>query len=146
MNNIDMGKLINSIKMEFFSIADNVGLARVTVATVASQADLTLNDLEEIKVAASEAVSNAIIHGYENRSQEVVRVEVSRFEKYLEIVVEDKGKGIENVKQALEPAYSSDPERMGLGFVFMQSFMDELEVKSELGHGTIVIMRKQLSN
>lgn len=146
MNNIDMGKLINSIKMEFFSIADNVGLARVTVATIASQADLTLNDLEEIKVAASEAVSNAIIHGYENRSQEVVRVEVSRFEKYLEIVVEDKGKGIENVKQALEPAYSSDPERMGLGFVFMQSFMDELEVKSELGHGTIVIMRKQLSN
>jgi len=146
VNNIDMGKLINSIKMEFFSIADNVGLARVTVATIASQADLTLNDLEEIKVAASEAVSNAIIHGYENRSQEVVRVEVSRFEKYLEIVVEDKGKGIENVKQALEPAYSSDPERMGLGFVFMQSFMDELEVKSELGHGTIVIMRKQLSN
>jgi len=146
VNNLDMGKLINSIKMEFSSIADNVGLARVTVATIASQADLTLNDLEEIKVAASEAVSNAIIHGYENSSQEVVRVEVSRFEKYLEIVVEDKGKGIENVKQALEPAYSSDPERMGLGFVFMQSFMDALEVKSEPGQGTIVIMRKQLSN
>ncbi|MBO8168250.1 MAG: anti-sigma F factor [Thermoanaerobacteraceae bacterium] len=140
-----MGKLLNKVTMEFSSIAENVGLARVTVASVASQADLTLNDLEEIKVATSEAVSNAIIHGYENRRDGRVKLEISRFENWLEIVVDDKGKGIENIQQAMEPTYSSDPERMGLGFVFMKSFMDDLEVKSEPGQGTVVIMRKRLT-
>lgn len=145
MNTADMGKLLNKVTMEFSSIAENVGLARVTVASVASQADLTLNDLEEIKVATSEAVSNAIIHGYENRRDGRVKLEISRFENWLEIVVDDKGKGIENIQQAMEPTYSSDPERMGLGFVFMKSFMDDLEVKSEPGQGTVVIMRKRLT-
>ncbi len=145
MSNENMGKLINSLRMEFLSVPDNVALARVTVASLAAQADLTLNDLEEIKVAVSEAVSNAIIHGYENRTDKYVNVDINRYQEYLEIMVRDKGKGIEDIKKAMEPTYSSDTERMGLGFVFMQSFMDGLEVKSEPNRGTVVRMVKKLS-
>ena len=145
MSSDNKGKLINSVKLEFLSIADNVGLARVTVASIAAQADLTLNDLEEMKVATSEAVSNAIIHGYENNPDRMVTLTINRFSETLDIVVQDEGKGIDDIRQAMEPAYSSDPERMGLGFVFMQSFMDNLEVKSEPGNGTTVIMTKKLS-
>lgn len=141
----NMGKLLNSMKMEFLSVPDNVALARVTVASLAAQADLTLNDLEEIKVATSEAVSNAIIHGYDNRRDSQVQLQVNRFEEYLEIVIQDNGKGIDDIQQAMEPTYSSHPERMGLGFVFMQSFMDDLDVKSEPNNGTVVRMLKKLT-
>jgi len=141
----NLGKLLNSLKMEFTSVPDNVALARVTVASMAAQSDLTLNDLEEVKVAVSEAVSNAIIHGYETSPDGQINLEINRYEEFLEIVVQDEGKGIEDVQQAMEPTYSSDPERMGLGFVFMQSFMDGLDVKSEPGRGTLVHMLKKLS-
>ncbi|GEA15931.1 anti-sigma F factor [Moorella sp. E308F] len=132
----------NSMALEFLSLPENVGLARVAVATFAAQVDMTLNELEEIKVAVSEAVSNAIIHGYRGEPRGIVRVAVERTAAGLVITVEDKGCGIPDVATAMQPAYSTDPERMGLGFAFMQSFMDDLEVTSEVNRGTRVKMFK----
>jgi stage II sporulation protein AB (anti-sigma F factor) len=134
----------NFIKLEFASVPENVGLARITVASFASQVDLTLNDLEELKVATSEAVSNAIIHGYENDSKGQIIVEAIRQDGQLILTIEDFGKGIEDIEKAMQPAYSTDPERMGLGFVFMKSFMDDIQVKSTIGQGTKVTMKKKL--
>jgi stage II sporulation protein AB (anti-sigma F factor) len=132
----------NSMALEFLSLPENVGLARVAVATFAAQVDMTLNELEEIKVAVSEAVSNAIIHGYRGEPSGIVRVAAERTTTGLVIIVEDKGCGIPDIALAMQPAYSTDPERMGLGFSFMQSFMDELEVTSEVNRGTRVRMFK----
>ena len=139
-------KVLNLLKMEFLSLQENVGLARVAVASFAAQDDLTLNELEEIKVAVSEAVSNSIIHGYDNSEKDVIKINIIRYEDRLQIEVIDEGKGIEDVDQAVQPAFSTDPERMGLGFVFMGSFMDVLTVNSKPGSGTQVIMEKKISN
>jgi len=137
-------KAINHIKLEFPSIPGNVRLARIAVAAFASELDYDVSVLEEIKVAVSEAVTNAVIHGYQKDPQGIVTLTASLYDSCLEIVVEDKGKGIDNLEQALEPGEGTDPERMGLGFVFMRTFMDELEVTSEPDQGTKVIMRKKL--
>lgn len=134
---------MNKAVLEFSSRPENVAFARVAVAAFVSQAEFTLSDLEEIKVAVSEAVTNAIIHGYENRPDRVVRLEMTVAGEYMEVAVIDGGKGIEDIQQAMEPAYSTDPERMGLGFSFMQSFMDKFEVHSEPGQGTRVIMSRR---
>ncbi|MCL6638746.1 MAG: anti-sigma F factor [Firmicutes bacterium] len=133
----------NQMKLEILSIPANVAFARVAVAAFASQLEYTLADLDEIKVAVSEAVGNAMIHGYGNKKNKMVRIFASLTEDTLEVVVEDDGKGIEDVHQALQPAYSTDPERLGLGFVFMQSFMDTLKVESAPGRGTRVRMTKK---
>ncbi len=135
----------NQAKLEFKSLAANVAFARVTVAAFASQLDFTLNDLEEIKVAVSEAVANAVIHGYDNQPDGIITIIMTIREGTLELKVIDYGRGIANVKKALEPSFSTDPERMGLGFVFMQSFMDNLHVESTPGKGTVVTMNKSVS-
>ncbi|HAF17764.1 MAG: anti-sigma F factor [Thermacetogeniaceae bacterium] len=137
-------KAINHIKLEFPSIAGNVRLARIAVAAFASELDYDVSVLEEIKVAVSEAVTNAIVHGYQKDPQGIVTLTASLYDSSLEIVVEDRGRGINKLDQALEPGEGTDPERMGLGFVFMRTFMDELEVTSEPDQGTKVIMRKKL--
>jgi stage II sporulation protein AB (anti-sigma F factor) len=134
----------NIIKLSFSSLPENVSSARLLVASVGSQLDLSLNDLEELKVAVSEAVSNAIIHGYSNAPENFVHLELEITPDKLKITVTDQGCGIPDVKQAMQPAFSTDPERMGLGFVFMQSFMDELKVTSEINKGTTVTMVKYL--
>ena len=134
----------NYIKLEFLSVPENVALARITVASFISQVDLTLNDLEEIKEATSEAVSNAIIHGYENSPKGKIVVEAMRYQEKLILTIEDYGKGIEDIAKAMQPAYTTDPERMGLGFVFMKSFMDHVHVVSTVGKGTKVVMEKSL--
>lgn len=134
----------NYARLEFRSLPANVAFARVTVAAFASQLDFTLNDLEEIKVAVSEAVANAIIHGYDNQPEGMVTITMIISGNTLELQVGDHGKGIANIKKALEPSYSTDPERMGLGFVFMQSFMDSLHVESAPGKGTTVTMKKSV--
>jgi stage II sporulation protein AB (anti-sigma F factor) len=123
-------------------LADNVGLARVSVAALAGQGRFSLSDIEEIKVAVSEAVSNAIIHGYRQRADGWVQLDLELDDAGLTIVVEDWGVGIEDIERARQPSYSGDPERMGLGFVFMESFMHGLEVESTLGQGTRVQMRR----
>ena len=140
-------KIKNQINLSILSINENVGFARAAAAAFAAQVELTLTDIDEIKVAVSEAVSNAVIHGYGADSQEHRYVELSMilYTDKLEFTVIDYGRGIANIEEARQPSYSSDPERMGLGFVFMESFMDELEVKSELKQGTTVRMAKMLA-
>ncbi len=134
---------LNSVMMTMQSKAVNVALARSMVAALASQCDaVTVNALEELKVAVSEAVSNAIIHGYENQEDKQLTLRADLLEDGILIAVEDEGVGIANIAQAMEPSYSQDPERMGLGFAFMQSFTDRLEVESAPGRGTTVRMFK----
>ncbi|MFX4260940.1 anti-sigma F factor [Pelotomaculum propionicicum] len=133
---------INQMRLEFLSIPANVAFARVTVAAFASQLDFTLADLEEIKVAVSEAVGNSIIHGYEHAPDRFVRVYAALTLDTLEIRVEDDGIGIVDIDRALQPAFSTDAERLGLGFVFMQSFMENFRVESTPGRGTTVMMSK----
>jgi len=135
---------VNTCTIEFSSVPENVAFARVAVAAFASQLDCTLPELEEIKVAVSEAVGNAIIHGYRNEPDKMVRVTVTIYKEGLEIGVEDSGVGIADIQQAMQPAYSTEPERMGLGFVFMQSFSDRLQVDSAPGQGTRVTMFKNI--
>jgi len=134
----------NRMRLEFLSCSENVGLARVAVAAFVSGVDFNLSDLEEIKVAVSEAVSNAIIHGYEGMSSGTVWLSASLSGNALEIVVEDTGKGIADLEQAMLPGTGSDPERLGLGFVFMKSFMDKVDVQTEVGQGTRVTLLKTL--
>jgi stage II sporulation protein AB (anti-sigma F factor) len=135
--------MANHFHLGFLSRPENVGLARIAVAALAGQADFSLNDLEEIKVAVSEGVSNAIIHGYRNRPDGWVEVEAWLEAGELRIAIEDRGVGMEDVNLARQAAYSSDPERMGLGFVFMETFMDDLRVTSQPGQGTRVEMLKR---
>ncbi|WP_027363419.1 anti-sigma F factor [Desulfotruncus alcoholivorax] len=135
---------MNKAVIEFSSRAENVSFARVAVAAFVSQLDFTLSELEELKVAVSEAVTNAIVHGYGNDPEQIVRLEIRVAENYLEIETIDTGRGIDDIAKALEPAYSTDPERMGLGFAFMQSFMDKLDVISEQGRGTRVKMVRKV--
>lgn len=132
----------NRVQLKFLSFKENVGLARLTAAALAGQGGFSLPDVEEIKVAVSEAVSNAIIHGYQNRSDGWVELEMELDPSGMTIVVTDAGIGMEDVARAREPAYSDDPERLGLGFVFMESFMHGLEVESSPGQGTRVRMRR----
>jgi stage II sporulation protein AB (anti-sigma F factor) len=137
-------KILNEIKMEFKSVGENVALSRILVAALASQLDLNLSELDELKVAVSEAVSNAVIHGYESRPDRTVTLSAVLYPNEIHVTVADGGVGIEDIQKAMTPAYSSDPERMGLGFVFMQSFADEVEVTSKPGEGTCVRLIKRI--
>lgn len=135
----------NNLALTFSSIAENVSIARMLIASIGAQLDLSLNDIEELKVVVSEAVSNAIIHGYQNEPEKLVSLEIEFNPELLRIIVRDQGCGIPDIEQAMQPAYSTDPERMGLGFVFMQSFMDHLTVDSIVDQGTTVTMVKDLN-
>ena len=149
----------NEMEIIFDAISDNEGFARVAVAAFISHLNPTLEELDDIKTAVSEAVTNAIIHGYENfggygkidaKQQEIHqgKVDVKCVLKgdLLHIEVSDKGKGIENVRQAMEPLFTTRPEleRSGMGFAFMEAFMDDLEVESRPGQGTTVRMVKKV--
>ncbi len=131
------------MRLEFQSLPENVSFVRSCVGAFSAQIDCTLEEIEEIKLVVSEAVSNSIIHGYQNRPNEKVLVMATILDdQTMEIMIEDFGKGIEDIKQAMEPSFSSDPTRMGLGFTFMKSFMDELEVISRPGEGTSVKLKR----
>ncbi len=133
----------NYVRFEFSSVAENVAFARSCVAAFASQLDCTLEEIEEIKLVVSEAVSNSIIHGYNNQANQKIEIMVSiRDDRTLEMIIKDYGEGIEDIEKAMEPAYSSDGSRMGMGFTFMKSFTDELEVISKPGEGTSVQMKR----
>ncbi|KAB2951704.1 anti-sigma F factor [Heliorestis acidaminivorans] len=135
---------VNRVKMQFPSHPENVSLARVVVATMMSSLDFTLTNLDDVKVAVSEAVSNSIMHGYQNESNGLIDLTIAVDGNGLEVIVEDRGQGIVDIEKAMEASYSTEPDRMGLGFVFMQSFMDELEVLSEVGKGTRVRLYKSV--
>lgn len=135
----------NEMKLEMKSKSSNEAFARVTVAAFASQLDPTFEELADIKTAVSEAVTNCIIHGYENKDG-VIHINCKLCGKSLEVEIIDYGKGIENVDIAKQPLYTSKPEleRSGMGFTIMESFMDEMKVDSIVGMGTKVFMKKNI--
>lgn len=135
----------NEMQLSFPSKSANEAFARVTVAAFVAQLDPTLEELADIKTAVSEAVTNAIIHGYENREGEV-HIHCQLKDSTLTIEIIDYGKGIENVEMAKQPLYTSKPEleRSGMGFTIMESFMDEMRVESIVNMGTKVWMKKTI--
>ncbi|HHY09071.1 MAG TPA: anti-sigma F factor [Firmicutes bacterium] len=134
----------NWIKLEFPADTRNVAFARTSVAVFAAQLDWTLDELEDIKVAVSEAVSNSVIHGY-SLKEGTIQVSASSAGEVLEIIVEDFGRGIKDIEKAQETGYSSLPEeRMGLGFTFMFEYMDKVLVSSTPNEGTKVKMIKKV--
>ncbi len=135
----------NQVCLTFKSLSSNVSLARLLVSSLVSEYDLTLAELDEIRVAVSEAVSNAIIHGYQGSPEHVVELNAELDHDLLTVTVIDGGVGIADIPRAMEANYSCDEERMGLGFSFMQAFMDDLEVFSQVDKGTKVVMRKKLT-
>ncbi len=132
--------------MEFPSRSVNEGYARAAVAAFASQLDMTLTELGDVKTAVSEAVTNAIVHAYpEGLGTVSLRVRILEGD-VLEVQVKDKGRGIEDVEKAREPLFTTGGEdRSGMGFTIMESFMDSLRVKSKPGSGTSVTMRKKVA-
>lgn len=144
----DTGKITNEMKIEFAAVSDNEGFARMAVAAFVTSLNPTLEEMSDVKTAVSEAVTNAVIHGYENRNDLKDKVHMCCVLKgdLLEVEVMDQGVGIEDVERAMEPLYTSRPEldRSGMGFAFMEVFMDHLEVFSEPGNGTVVRMYKKL--
>lgn len=135
--------LKNHFYMKFTSLSENVGIARITAAAFAAQVDLTLNEIEEIKVAISEAVSNCVIHGYAKETG-IIELSMDLSDGQLVYKIVDYGIGIADIELAKQPSYSTDPERMGLGFVFMESFMDKLLIESNPGQGTTVTLIKKI--
>ena len=135
----------NKMSLSFTATSENEAFARVSVSAFVSQLDPTLSDLSDIKVAVSEAVTNAIIHGYENMSGDVY-LECSYDDDIVYILVKDCGKGIANIEEAMQPLYTSKPdmERSGMGFTVMESFMDTVSVESVPNEGTKIIMSKKL--
>ena len=133
----------NEMKLEFLSKSNNEAFARITVAAFASQLDPTIEELADIKTAVSEAVTNCIIHGYEDK-EGIIKIICKLFANSIYIEISDTGKGIENIEVAKQPLYTSKPnlERSGMGFTIMESFMDEVKVESIVGLGTKVTMKK----
>lgn len=134
----------NKMKIEFMSRSENESFARVAVASFVSQLDPTMDEISDIKTAVSEAVTNAIIHGYEGDTNKTVKMECSIEGRNVTVTVVDEGVGIENIERAREPLYTSRPdlERSGMGFTMMETFMDSVEVYSEKEHGTKIVMKK----
>ena len=135
----------NEMKLEFLNKGANEAFARITVAAFASQLDPTIEELADIKTAVSEAVTNCIIHAYENR-QGIIKINAKLKENQIIIQISDNGKGIENVDIAKEPLYTTKPnlERSGMGFTIMESFMDSMKVESIVGLGTKVTLVKTI--
>ena len=138
----------NEMQLEFRAISDNEAFARTAVAAFVAQLNPTLEEISDINTAVSEAVTNSIIHVYEGENSEENRVGVHCFIKgdVLEVEIRDNGVGIGDIDRAMEPLFTTKPEleRSGMGFSFMEAFMDDLEVLSEPGQGTTVHMVKKL--
>ena len=138
-------KFENEMKLEFISKSSNEAFARVAVAAFAAQLDPTIEELADIKTAVSEAVTNSIIHGYEDK-QGIIKIVCKLKENEIIIEISDTGKGIEDIEVAKEPLYTTKPnlERSGMGFTIMESFMDSMEIESIVGLGTKVTMSKKI--
>ncbi len=138
-------KFENEMKLEFISKSSNEAFARVAVAAFVAQLDPTIEELADIKTAVSEAVTNSIIHGYEDK-QGIIKIVCKLKENEIIIEISDTGKGIEDIEVAKEPLYTTKPnlERSGMGFTIMESFMDSMEIESIVGLGTKVTMSKKI--
>lgn len=133
----------NWMELKLPASAENLGLARVTVAAFASAGlDFTLEEVEEIKVAVSEAVSNAVLHAYCDKQGEVC-IFAQLNENFLTVTISDNGVGIKDIDEARQASFTTLSDRMGLGFTFMESFVDELKIESDPHEGTIVTMKKR---
>ena len=136
----------NSFSMTFMSRSSNEGFARAVVSAFATQLDPTLEEISDIKTAVSEAVTNSIVHAYNNGIGKIYITSEILEPNSIKIKIRDKGCGIENIEKAMEPLYTTvGGERAGLGFAVMQSFMDDLKVRSTVGKGTTIIMTKKIS-
>lgn len=135
----------NHICLQFDARPVNEGFARMAVAAFMVDMNPTMEVLEDVKTAVSEAVTNAIIHGYTDETSQVT-MECIQHGEELEVIVTDEGIGIEDLEKAMQPFYTSKPqmERSGMGFAFMEAFMDQVHVESEPGKGTRVCMRKYI--
>ena len=137
----------NEIKIEFISKSNNEAFARIAVAAFASQLDPTIEEIADIKTSVSEAVTNAIIHGYPD-CDGVVKIITKLTDNNVEIEISDTGVGIENIEEAREPLFTtkSNLERSGMGFTIMENFMDNLKIESISGLGTKITMKKKIKN
>ena len=148
---VDTLELLNEMKVCFQARGENEAFARMVVTGFLTYINPTIDELEDVRMSVSEAVTNAIIHGYEEKEEALVYVSgmIYKYGKghLLQLVVEDTGKGIEDIEKAMEPLFTSKPDldRAGMGFAFMNAFMDEVLVDSELTNGTSVTMFKILS-
>ena len=137
----------NEMTIIFDSRSCNEGFARVAVAAFCTQLNPTLEEVADIKTAVSEAITNSIIHGYDNQVKKI-RIECRTEEKTLYVTVSYEGRGIPDVQKAMEPMFTTRPEldRSGMGFAFMEAFMDEIQVESQVGKGTVVRMKKTIGS
>lgn len=138
-------KNTNEMELRFDSLSANEGFARVAVAAFLTQLNPTVEEVADVKTAVSEAVTNAIIHGYENEIHKIV-IRCRIREQTFFVEIQDTGRGIQDVKKAMEPLFTTRPEldRSGMGFSFMEAFMDEVSVVSAPGEGTLVSMQKTI--
>lgn len=136
----------NKMKIEFLSKSHNEGFARMVVSAFVLECDPTIEELNDIKTAVSEAVTNSIIHGYNLAQDKIITMEGDIKDNTVTITITDNGKGIRDIKKAREPMWSEKPndERSGLGFTIMESFMDTVLVQSAVGEGTQVILTKHI--
>ncbi len=140
-------RILNEIKITFPSLSENESFARMAISGLVSQLNPQIDELSDIKTAVSEAVTNCIVHGYKDTVGTVAMTAKILVENEIYIRISDKGCGIEDIEAAMTPLYTSAPDedRAGLGFTIMESFMDKLSVKSRVGKGTSVTMRKKLT-
>lgn len=138
----------NSMSLQFSALSQNESFARITVAAFVAQLDPTMDELTEIKTVVSEAVTNAIIHGYESDPNGIVYLAVTLEDNVVELTIKDEGIGIEDVEEAKQPLFTTKPEleRSGMGFTIMENFMDEMKIVSHKGEGTIVTLKKHVIN
>lgn len=137
---------INETHIEFSAVEENEAFARIAASAFMLSMNPTVEEIEDVKTAVSEAVTNAIIHGYHNMGGMIRMAVVLYDDRRIELEITDHGTGIADVEKAMEPLYTSCPEmeRSGMGFTVMETFMDALSVISTIGHGTTVRMSKQL--
>ncbi|GER66078.1 anti-sigma F factor [Weizmannia acidilactici] len=138
----------NKMQLQFSALSQNESFARVTVAAFVAQLDPTLEELTEIKTVVSEAVTNAIIHGYEGDPDGIVYLSAAIEDNgTVELVIRDEGKGIEDIEEARQPLFTTKPEleRSGMGFTIMENFMDDVEIQSQPELGTVVRLKKHLA-
>jgi stage II sporulation protein AB (anti-sigma F factor) len=138
----------NEMSLQFRALSQNESFARVTVAAFIAQLDPTMDELTEIKTVVSEAVTNAIIHGYDNDANGIVYISVAIEDNVIDLSIQDRGIGIIDVEEARQPLFTTKPEleRSGMGFTIMENFMDEVEVLTQPGSGTEVRLRKHLKS
>src|SRR5690625_2442459 len=138
----------NKMKITFSSRSEDEAFARVTVAAFVSQLDPTLNELTEIKTVVSEAVTNSIIHGYNEETDHFITIRCEIKDNQVYIQISDTGVGIKDIEKAKEPLYTSKPEleRSGMGFTIIENFMDSITITSEVNKGTTIDMVKELTS